>query len=92
MSELDQDALRRVALGMDIEHFLQGPVGLYIVGRAEQQRAEALDKLAEADPEDPKAIRSIQNQIAIIDSIQQWIADALTDAEQAEKQLHEEMD
>lgn len=70
-----------------MEDWLRSPVGSYLVARAEKQRAEALEKLATTSPENAPAIRELQTRIRISDSWQQWIADAITEGQQAHKQL-----
>lgn len=86
----DEAALRTVAFGMDVEQFLQGSIGRYLVQRAESERSAALDDLAQADAEDTRKIRQLQQRIAVVDSIQQWLADAITDGQHAEQQLVEQ--
>lgn len=90
--KLTEAALREVALGLDVEAFLQGPVGRYLINRAETERAVALEALKDVDAEDAKAIRNYQHQIGIIDAIQQWLADAIADGRNAEQQLYERSD
>lgn len=89
-AKLDQAALRVVALGMDVENFLQGPIGRHLLARAEEQRKEALEALKDADPENAKAIRVWQHKIGVIDAVQQWLADAITEARNAEQQLYDQ--
>ena len=89
---LDQAALRVVALGMDVEHFLNGPIGCYLIERAEAARSSALDALAHCDPENAASVRTFQNQVQVVDMLQQWLADAITEAQNAEQQLHEQQE
>lgn len=91
-AKLDELAVKTVALGLDVEAFLHSPVGRYLVQRAEAERAAALEKLKDADAEDAKAIRRYQHQVGVIDAIQQWLADAIHDAHNAEQQLFEQQD
>jgi hypothetical protein len=91
-AKLDEAALQVVALGMDVEAFLQGPLGRYLVQRAETERTAALELLAKIDAEDAKAIRHCQQRIAVVDSIQQWLADAITEGRNAEQQLYEQQE
>ena len=75
MAELDE-LEARIVLGVEAESFLKTRLGIHLVRRAERERASLLEKLAKVDPEDPKAIRNIQNAISVIDHVQQWLADA----------------
>lgn len=84
------EALKTVALGMDAERFLGTNVGRYLIERAEQQRMTALDALAHHSPVDADGIRALQAQVAVVDSIQQWLADAITEGRAIEQQLYEQ--
>lgn len=68
------------AIGVEVERFLTGPVGRAMVERWEEERAAALERLATVDPEDPRAIRAVQNEIAVVDRLQQTLSDMLTQA------------
>lgn len=79
--------LRVVALGIDAEQFLRSDLGRHLVERSEEERTDALEALKDADPEDAKAIRKLQNRIAVLDTWQQWIADAITNGQAMEHAL-----
>ena len=81
--------LKAVDLGFQAEAFLRSDIGRYLVSRAEAQIEEAVEVLKEADPEDPKTIRALQNTIAVAESIQYWLADVIQQGENAQQQLHE---
>ena len=81
--------LKAVDLGFQAEAFLQSDIGRYLVQRAEAQIEEAVELLKEADPEDPKTIRALQNTIAVAESVQYWLADVIQQGENAQQQLHE---
>lgn len=81
------DLMAAIARGLDVEAFLIGPVGKYLVLRAEAERARLLDNLATVDPHDPRAIVTLQNKIGVLDCWQQWLADAITEGVQAQEQL-----
>lgn len=89
-AKLDEAALRVVALGMDVENFLQGPIGRHLLARAEEARVSALEALARCDPENAASVRAYQNQVAVVDMVQQWLADAITEARNAEQQLYDQ--
>lgn len=82
--------LREVALGMDVQAFLQGPIGRYLIGRAEETRASALEALVHCDPENAASVRAYQNQVAVVDMVQQWLADAITEGRKHEQELSEQ--
>lgn len=81
--------LKAVDLGFQAEAFLRSDIGRYLVSRAEAQIEEAVEVLKEADPEDPKAIRALQNTITVAESVQYWLADVIQQGENAQQQLHE---
>ncbi len=71
------------AIGIEVERFLQGPAGRRLIERFEQERAAALEALADVDPEDAKAVRRLQNEVAVVDRVQQRLADMLAEARAA---------
>ena len=87
-TELDP-LLKAVDLGFQAEAFLHSDVGRYLVSRAEAQIDEAVELLKNADPEDAKSIRSLQNEIVVAESVQYWLADLIQQGENAQQQLHE---
>lgn len=76
---LEQDE----AIGVEVERFLSGAAGRRMVARFEEERAAALEALKDMDPEDAKAIRRAQNEVAVIDRVLQRLADMLTEARAA---------
>lgn len=70
-----------VSLGVQVEAFLEGPIGKMFVKRVEAERSAALERLAGVDPDDSRAVRAIQTEIRVIDTVQQYLADTLTAAE-----------
>lgn len=81
--------LKAVDMGFQAEAFLQSDIGRYLVSRAEAQIDAAVEALKGADPEDAKAIRALQNTIAVAESVQYWLADLIQQGENAQQQLHE---
>lgn len=71
------------AIGVEVERFLSGPAGARMVERFEAQRAAALEALKDVDPDEPKAVRRAQNEVAVIDQVLQCLADMLTEARAA---------
>lgn len=76
--------------GESVRQFLRTPIGEYLMSRAKDQAEDALSLLAEADPEDPKKIRDLQNKIRVADSITDWLSEAIRMGDQALQQLREE--
>lgn len=82
--------LRDVAFGFDVQAFLRSDIGRYLVARGESERLDALEALASVDPENSKAIRDLQFQIAVVDRWQYWLGEAVTTGETAQKQFIEQ--
>jgi hypothetical protein len=74
-----------IGFGLDVEKFLAGQVGRFVIRKAEAEITQAVEALKTADAEDPKAIRRLQHQIAVGESIQRWFAEAIQAGMQAEQ-------
>ena len=79
----------RIAFGLDVQQFMGSNIGRYLQARANADIEEALEALKTVDPEDPKAIRKLQNAVAVASSVLEWLGQAVTEGEQAERQFHE---
>lgn len=79
----------RIEFGLDVEQFMGTPIGKYMQRRANQDIESALESLKTVDPEDPKAIRTLQNAVAVASNVLEWLGQAVTEGEQAERQFHE---
>jgi hypothetical protein len=78
-----------VALGVEVERFLAGPIGQMFAQRCESDRLAALEALAYVDLTDAAAGRALQNQIKVIDAVQQYLADGFTNAQAALARLEQ---
>lgn len=81
---------QQAEFGLQVQSFLQSKIGRYLIQRAEAQVEEATEGLKTVDPEDPKAIRELQNQVAVAASVQYWLADAILAGDSAQQQLSAE--
>ena len=72
--------------------FLESDIGQYLLEKARRESLEAAEKLKTADPEDPKAIRSLQHQARVADSILTWLSDSINEGQGALEALKEEHD
>lgn len=84
---LTDEQKTRIELGDHVEAFLKTTVGQYLAKRAEDERGDLLEQLADTDPYDSKAIALLQRRIQVLDSWQQWFAEALADADDVERQF-----
>lgn len=76
-----------VEFGLDVQQFLQSPVGVYLLRRAEEERTDALADLVDVAPDATEAIRALQSTIKRADSLLYWLADAIQSGKNAEAQL-----
>lgn len=81
--------LAEAALGRDAEEFCKTDVGRYILGRCEQEIAEAHAGLVDAEPSDARLIQYLQNKAWRAKSVQGWIAELIEAGSQAEAMLSE---
>ena len=88
MSDNDTKVLiEQIDFGMEVEAFIKGAIGKYLVARAEDDAAEAMATLKNADPEDPKGIRDLQNRIKVADSVRVWLAEAIQAGHMAQQEF-----
>lgn len=92
MLDLNDPRVEWASFGRMVEDFLQGPIGDYLVKKAEEQSAEAMEKLKVTPPEDANAIRTHQNQIQVAESIIRWLGEAVHEGQMALEHLKEESD
>lgn len=76
--------------GKEVETFLKSPIGDFLLSRSREQADEAIEKLKSIDPQDWKAIQSLQNTIKVAESFQVWLGDAVAAGHQSIAQLEEE--
>ena len=75
-----------IDFGMEVQSFLQSRIGRYLVKRAEEEVEASVQLLKEADAEDPKAIRELQNKIKVAEDFQYWLGDAVQSGINAERE------
>jgi hypothetical protein len=76
-------------LGKDAEEFIASDLGRYIIGRAEQEAADALDELKRCHPWRTRRIRELQNKVWRAESVQGWLAELVVRGRQAVQQLED---
>lgn len=70
-------------LGDEAKRFLEGDLGKYMRGCADQDIQEAILDLGAADPQDTKAIRDIQNRIWRARNFSGWLIELVQRGEEA---------
>ena len=74
MTDKDEQ-IRRVELGEEAKNFLESHLGREVMERATRRYEDNLILLSKADPNDPKAIMKIQNQIQLFEHFDEWLRD-----------------
>lgn len=88
---MSNDALlAEAALGRDAEDFLAGEIGRYILGRCEQEIADAHERLACISPWRRDRIRQLQNEVWRAQSVKAWLAELIVAGRQAAAVLDDE--
>lgn len=77
-------------LGRDAAEFLASDIGRYIIGRCEQEIAEAQDQLSTVAWWRHRRIKQLQNQVWRARSMRDWLAELVTNGHQAEQVLEAE--
>lgn len=82
--------MAEAVLGRDAEDFLRSDLGRYMLGRCDQEIAEAGQALATVSPWRRNRIRQLQNEIWRAQSIKGWLAELVTAGRQAEQVLEDD--
>lgn len=86
-SPADIERLKSVEFAIEVRAFCDSIVGRFLLAKAEAERTEALEQLAEVDAADRERVRELQLVVRRADSFQQWLADAVIEGENAEQEL-----
>lgn len=70
-----EDLVKEVAFGIEVEAFLQSTLGRYLIKQAEDERDAALMDFRTADTSDAKLMASIQNRVWRAEQFQTWLAE-----------------
>jgi hypothetical protein len=87
---LNQTLWAEAMLGKDAEEFLSGDLGRYMLGRAEEEEAEAIEALAKVSPWRRGRVAQLQAQLWRARSFKTWLAELITGGHQALAQLEEQ--
>lgn len=85
-----RETIAAIDFGMEVEAFLQGRIGRYLVGRAEAEAEAAVEGLKTVSPTEPETIRVLQNAVARAESVQYWLAEAIQAGHNAQRELEGE--
>ncbi len=86
VEKADLTAIRgTIAFGLDAQAFMNSTLGRYLTGRANDEREQALEALKDADADNPKEIRKLQNDARCAENFLIWMAQAVAEGENAER-------
>ncbi len=74
-------------LGEDAQVFWKSELGQWVIARSLKESEDATNKLKQADPEDVKVIRDLQNNIKNAEQALIWINEAIRIGKQAIQEL-----
>lgn len=80
------------SVGEALDTFQNSKVGIFLYKRAKSQILAGMYELAEANPEDTKSIREIQNKIKVAQNFQSWISEGIMEGMQSYQHLQEEFE
>jgi len=86
MTEM-QEHLSVVKFGIEVEMFLQTPIGKYLVGRAHEELDAARDALELVNAVDIQEVRQLQVKAYMARSFDKWLAEAVQEGWNAEAHL-----
>lgn len=79
--------MAEASLGLDAQDFLSSELGRFMVGRCDQEIAEASEKLATVSTWRRNRIQQLQNQIWRAQSLKGWLVELVISGRQAEALL-----
>ena len=89
-SDHERELFEKASIGIAAQDFLNSPLGRYIRKRAIDDRQDAMEKLAEADPAETCRITKYQADAKIAISVLEWLSDAINEGNQASHELEVE--
>jgi hypothetical protein len=81
--------MAEAVLGRDADEFLSSELGRYMVGRCDQEIAEAQDQLSDVSPWRRRKIQDLQNKIWRAKAAKEWLAELIANGRAAESALEE---
>ena len=91
----DDPLVQTAVFGRRVEEFVSGEIGRYITRRAADEIEDLTEQLKRTSPAfwwGRRKIARIQSQIAIAERVIRWLADAITEGQQATQALEDAND
>jgi len=79
------ELIAHAELGEEAKNFLQGNLGKYLMGCADQELEQARIDFEGVDPNDPQAIREIQNRAWRAKKFGEWLVELVSNGENAKQ-------
>jgi hypothetical protein len=76
-TEENKQHYERINFGDEVDQFLKSRIGVYLIQLCNKDAVDAFEELKKCNAEDPKAIRALQNKIAIAEQFQDWLIEAV---------------
>ena len=92
MLDPNDPAVRSAVFGKQVEDFINGDIGSYLLGRVDDELQSAQAALNKCSPWRRRRITELQNQIWRCESFKDWLADAVISGQQAMKLLENQDD
>jgi hypothetical protein len=87
--DINNPTVQAAVLGRQVEDFLESDIGKYLVQRAEEEGAQALEELKRVSWWRSRRIRWLQNRIWVTESFQKWLGQAYSEGIHATNELEE---
>ena len=81
--------MESAAMGMAAKEFMASDFGKHIANKAAEEIDEALAQMIDADPEDAKTIRCLQNKIHVAQTALSWLMDTIGEGDNAMRAIDE---
>jgi hypothetical protein len=83
----ERELMEKVAFGIEVEAFLRGPIGSYLLDRLQAESAAALEQLKTVEPQALAKIVELQLTIRRGENIEGWLGGIIQEGWYAERQL-----
>lgn len=85
----DDELLSMARMGIDAESFMRTPLGKFLLKKADDEIAAAIEELIDVEPSEIKAATEIRNRIHVARMFKVWMRDSITIGHSAHDQLKE---
>jgi hypothetical protein len=71
--------VRTAVFGAEVQEFLHGEIGTFLIHQAERELAQAIEALKKIPPELSQSIAQLQNKIELLEGFEAWLGGAVQD-------------